>query len=44
VPEVGSPNFREVIVGDYRVMYRLTGDVADIATVLHGARHFTFHG
>jgi len=32
------------MVGNYRVMYRLAGDVVDIAAVLHGARHFTFHG
>lgn len=40
VPEVGEPSLREVIVRDYRVVYRLRGDLAEILTVFHGARQF----
>ncbi len=30
--------YREVIVGNYRVVYRITNDSVVIVTVLHGAR------
>ena len=30
----------EVIVGRYRVVYRLAGDEVQIAAVVHGARRF----
>jgi addiction module RelE/StbE family toxin len=40
VPEVGEPSLREVIVRDYRIVYRLRRDVAEILTVFHGARLF----
>jgi len=40
VPEVGERSLREVIVRDYRVVYRLRRDVAEILTVFHGARLF----
>jgi toxin ParE1/3/4 len=40
VPEVGESSLREVLVGRYRVVYRLTRGVAEILTVFHGARSF----
>jgi len=38
VPEDQSGTYREVIVGNYRVMYRIVRDSVAIVTVLHGAR------
>jgi addiction module RelE/StbE family toxin len=40
VPELGDPSVREIIVRDYRVVYRLRHGVAEILTVFHGARTF----
>jgi toxin ParE1/3/4 len=40
VPEVGDELLREVIHGDYRIVYRLRHDLIEIATVFHGARLF----
>jgi len=40
VPEVGDESVREVIHGNYRIVYRLRHDVVEIATVFHGARLF----
>ena len=40
VPEVGDESLREVIHGNYRIVYRLRQDVVEIATVFHGARLF----
>ncbi|MGD1018207.1 MAG: type II toxin-antitoxin system RelE/ParE family toxin [Verrucomicrobiia bacterium] len=38
VPEEDDPNTREVIVGNYRVIYDISGSTVRILTVLHGAR------
>jgi toxin ParE1/3/4 len=38
VPEINDPVIRELILGDYRVIYRLRDDLAEILTVHHGAR------
>lgn len=40
VPELADPSVREIIVRDYRVVYRLQHDVVEILTVFHGARLF----
>ena len=40
VPELDDPNTREIIVGNYRVIYDISGAVVRILTVLHGARQF----
>jgi len=40
VPELGDESIREVIHGNYRIIYRLRNDVVEIATVFHGARLF----
>ena len=38
VPEIGEPSFREILFGDYRIVYRIRQDVAEVLTVYHGAR------
>jgi len=38
VPELNDPVIREIVIGSYRVIYRLRGDLAEILTVHHGAR------
>lgn len=40
MPEIGDSAVREVIVGSYRLVYRLLSDTAEILTVFHGARLF----
>jgi toxin ParE1/3/4 len=38
VPEVGSPQLRELIVRPFRIVYRIRPDVIEIATVFRSAR------
>jgi len=38
VPEVGNSALREIVFGNYRIVYRLHRDIAEILTVFHGAR------
>lgn len=38
VPELSAPDIRELILGNYRVVYRIRTDVVEILTVWHGAR------
>lgn len=38
VPEFQNPNVREVILGNYRIIYRFQNGIAEILTVYHGAR------
>ena len=38
VPEIGDPVVREIILGNYRLIYRLLSETAEILTVHHGAR------
>ncbi|MCK4249527.1 MAG: type II toxin-antitoxin system RelE/ParE family toxin [Candidatus Omnitrophica bacterium] len=38
VPEVDQPNIREVILGNYRIIYRLLEAEIQILTVYHSAR------
>ncbi len=40
VPELGDASVREIIHGNYRIVYRLRRDAVEIATVFHGARLF----
>lgn len=43
VPEVGHPSLREVIVGNYRMMYRIMkNDLVEILTIHYGARRFPY--
>ncbi len=38
VPEVGDDSLREVIYGDYRLVYRLRAESVEVVTIYHGAR------
>ena len=39
VPEFQDPSVRELLVRDYRLIYRLTGRDVFIMPFIHGARH-----
>ena len=41
VPEVARPDIRELLYGNYRVMYRLQADRVLIVAVVHAARDWT---
>jgi plasmid stabilization system protein ParE len=43
VPEVARPDIRELLCGNYRVMYRLQTDRVLIVAVVHAARDWTQH-
>lgn len=43
VPELNDHGTREIIVGNYRVIYDLSGESVRILSVLHGARQFPTH-
>jgi toxin ParE1/3/4 len=38
VPEYNNPNIREVLYRNYRIVYELSGNTANIVTVFHGSR------
>jgi addiction module RelE/StbE family toxin len=38
VPEIKQKNIREIILGNYRIIYRLKNNRAEILTVYHSAR------
>ncbi len=38
IPEINDPACRQVVYGDYRVMYRIKGNEIWITGVVHGAR------
>ena len=38
VPEFGRPDLRELLVGSYRVVYRLERQAVGLVTIVHGAR------
>jgi toxin ParE1/3/4 len=38
VPEIGDPSVRELILGSYRIVYKLDGDFVYIVAIHHGAR------
>jgi plasmid stabilization system protein ParE len=38
VPEINNPSIREVILGKYRLVYRIRSGDVQILTVHHGAR------
>ncbi len=38
VPEIRDPSIRESVLGSYRIIYRVRGEVVEILTVYHGAR------
>jgi toxin ParE1/3/4 len=43
VPEYQRADIRELILGSYRVVYRLRSGAAEVLTVFHGARLFPEH-
>ena len=38
VPEINQQNIREILLGNYRIIYRIKSDLAEILTVYHSAR------
>ena len=40
VPEIGDPELRELIVGNYRIVYQVEQGTATVLTVFHAARLF----
>ena len=38
VPETSDPVIRELILGNYRIVYRLKFDTPEILTIYHGSR------
>ncbi|MFB3893185.1 MAG: type II toxin-antitoxin system RelE/ParE family toxin [Phycisphaerae bacterium] len=40
IPELSHGRFRELIEGDYRIMYSIMGDEVRIDAVFHGVRRF----
>lgn len=38
MPELNDQNFREIVLGNYRLIYRIRQDEVQILTVHHGAR------
>lgn len=38
VPEIGLEDYRELVYGNYRVVYRLSGTMISISTVRHYSR------
>jgi len=38
VPELKQQDIREIIYGDYRIIYRLLEDEVEILTILHSAK------
>jgi toxin ParE1/3/4 len=40
VPEVGRDDLREIVVGEYRIVYQLAGELAVLVTVFRSSRLF----
>ena len=38
VPEIRNSTIREIILGNYRIIYRVGDEIVEILTVYHGAR------
>jgi len=38
VPELDTPDIREIFVGSYRLLYSLSGETLHILGLIHGAR------
>ena len=38
VPEFSNENIREIILGNYRIIYRIKNNIIEILTVYHSAR------
>ncbi len=42
VPELDDPNIRELILRNYRLIYRIFGDKVQIVRLFHGSRILDF--
>lgn len=42
VPELDDPNIRELILRNYRLIYRIFGEKVQIARLFHGSRILDF--
>lgn len=40
VPELGRDDVREIVLGEYRIVYRLKGETAELITVFRSSRLF----
>jgi addiction module RelE/StbE family toxin len=40
IPEINIENYRQLIEGNYRIMYKISGDKVYILSIFHGARDF----
>jgi plasmid stabilization system protein ParE len=40
IPELDNPNRREIIYGNYRVMYRIRDNLIEVQSVIHSKREF----
>lgn len=40
VPEIGDAEYRELLIRDYRLVYRVRADEVQIFALVHGARDF----
>ena len=38
LPELNDPAVREIILGNYRIAYRVRDELVEVLTVYHGAR------
>nr|MDO8113351.1 type II toxin-antitoxin system RelE/ParE family toxin [Candidatus Sigynarchaeota archaeon] len=38
VPEKKDPMIREIFLKKYRIIYRITADIVEIVTIIHGSR------
>ena len=38
VPEIGSASIREIVLGNYRIIYRYRAPLVEILAIHHGAR------
>lgn len=41
IPEINDDTCREILCGDYRIMYRLQESVVWITGIIHGARNWS---
>jgi toxin ParE1/3/4 len=40
VPEINKPEIREIIFGNYRIIYRYQNSLVEIVTIYHSSRMF----
>ncbi len=42
VPELGDPNIRELILRNYRIIYKILGEKIQLVRLFHGSRIIDF--